>query len=93
MHADEWEAEILQHWWETGGSKELQLKLDQCMVSKKAKNIYGWLELIIEYDMELSCVNDPKLLKHVKLESISTDTTAKYLHLMVESVQEMDKKP
>ena len=57
------------------------------MVSKKAKNIYCWLELITEYDMELSCVNDPKLLKHVKLESISTDTSAKYFHLVVESVQ------
>jgi hypothetical protein len=55
-------------------------------VSKKAQNVYGWIDLVINTDQAFSFVENKIVNKYITLDPISSTSLLKYLTLVANEV-------
>jgi hypothetical protein len=60
-------------------------------ITDEARNIYSWLDFIIMNDLSLRCVDNPNILRHVKMDQISRKTLDKYLYKTIDFVKDIIK--
>ena len=58
------------------------------LVPKKAKNIYGWIELTVMENREFMLPEREYTRKYTNLEPITTDTLIKYIDLLLFEVEQ-----
>lgn len=49
--------------------------------------MYSWIELVVEGNLSFSAVEKDVFRKHVKIESISTDTLMRYMEGLTKIVE------
>ncbi len=74
----------------TGGSVGLAKYFGA--ITDKARNIYGWLDVVIMCDFPLSIVENQKFLNYSKLTKLSRKTLDKYLYKTLQYVQNSIKE-
>ena len=104
LHKDEWQDEVKQHLKEVDVDEQSVNKSSRNMVqstlnlssvtlpSTKAKNLYLWIDGIVDNDLPISICESLSFNKMLSLESIGRKTLMKYIYLLTINIELKIKK-